>query len=187
MVSKCQRCGKSVYQAEERIGAGAKWHRHCFTCKDCNKSLDSNTVRERKEEQEIYCASCYGKSFGPKGYGFGGGAGTLSMDAGKSGNGQKWATSNVPSTNVGGGQSSGSGMKCPRCGKSVYEAEKVIGAGEAWHKACFSCKDCNKRLDSTTCTDKDGEIYCKACYGKNFGPKGFGYGIGGGALTNTGK
>lgn len=52
------------------------------------------------------------------------------MDAGKSGNGQKWATSNVPSTNVGGGQSSGSGMKCPRCGKSVYEAEKVIGAGE---------------------------------------------------------
>ena len=80
--------------------------------------------------EEIYCASCYGKQFGPKGYGYGGGAGTLSMDAGKSANGQKWATSNVPSTNIGGGSSVGGGPKCPRCGKTVYEAEKVIGAGE---------------------------------------------------------
>ena len=54
MASKCQRCGKSVYQAEERIGAGAKWHRHCFTCKDCNKGLDSNTVRERKESRKLF-------------------------------------------------------------------------------------------------------------------------------------
>ena len=27
------------------------WHKQgCFTCKDCNKSLDSNTVAERKAE-----------------------------------------------------------------------------------------------------------------------------------------
>ena len=30
-------------------------------------------------------------------------------------------------------------------------------------------------------------LYSAGCYGKNFGPKGFGYGIGGGALTNTGQ
>ena len=30
-----------------------------------------------------------------------------------------------------------------------------------------------------------GEIYCAACYGRNFGPKGFGYGQGAGTLTNT--
>jgi hypothetical protein len=30
-------------------------------------------------EQEVFCRSCYGKAFGPKGYGFGGGAGTLQM------------------------------------------------------------------------------------------------------------
>lgn len=90
----------------------------------------------------------------------------------------------------GGGGGGGSGRfggadKCPRCGKSVYAAEKVVGAGSSWHKACFACKDCNKKLESTTVTDKDGELYCKGCYGKNFGPKGFGYGQGAGALTLT--
>ena len=30
----------------------------------------------------MFCTSCYQKNFGPKGYGFGGGAGTLSMDDG---------------------------------------------------------------------------------------------------------
>ncbi len=29
--------------------------------------------------QEVFCKSCYAKAFGPKGYGFGGGAGTLQM------------------------------------------------------------------------------------------------------------
>ena len=30
-----------------------------------------------------------------------------------------------------------------------------------------------------------GEIYCKTCHGKNFGPKGYGFGGGAGALTRT--
>ena len=51
------------------------------------------------------------------------------MDAGKDSSGQKWAKSNVPSSSVG-GSSVGGGPRCPRCEKRVYEAEKVIGAGE---------------------------------------------------------
>ena len=31
----------------------------------------------------LYCKQCHGKKFGPKGYGFGGGAGALSMDTGE--------------------------------------------------------------------------------------------------------
>ena len=79
----------------------------------------------------------------------------------------------------------GGAPKCPRCGKSVYAAEEVLGIGKKWHKSCFTCADCNKRLDSTTLSNKGDQIYCKACYGKKFGPKGFGY-AGGGAFMHTG-
>ncbi|KAF1578199.1 UNVERIFIED_CONTAM: Cysteine and glycine-rich protein 1, partial [Eudyptes pachyrhynchus] len=75
--------------------------------------------------------------------------------------------------------------RCPRCSQAVYAAEKVIGAGKSWHKSCFRCAKCGKGLESTTLADKDGEIYCKGCYAKNFGPKGFGFGQGAGALVHS--
>jgi len=74
---------------------------------------------------------------------------------------------------------------CPRCEKSVFIAELMRGAGQAWHKGCFLCVLCSKRIDSSNMCERDSEIYCRACYGKNFGPKGFGYGIGAGTLQMT--
>ncbi|GJJ69497.1 hypothetical protein EMPS_01843 [Entomortierella parvispora] len=66
--------------------------------------------------------------------------------------------------------------KCPRCSKSVYSAEQVIGPnGAAWHKSCFTCKECNRRLDSNTLAEHEGEAYCKACHKKMWGPTGYGY------------
>lgn len=47
----------------------------------CKKGLDSTTLASH--DQEIYCKSCYGKKYGPKGYGYGQGAGTLNMDRGE--------------------------------------------------------------------------------------------------------
>ena len=77
--------------------------------------------------------------------------------------------------------------KCPRCTKSVYMAEEVRGAGQKWHKICFRCNECNKSLDSTNCTDRNGDIFCKGCYARLFGPKGYGYGGGAGILSMEGK
>ncbi|KXJ07672.1 Cysteine and glycine-rich protein 2 [Exaiptasia diaphana] len=74
---------------------------------------------------------------------------------------------------------------CPRCSTKAYHAESVIMEGQNWHKRCFACKDCKKRLDSTTCAPHQGEVYCKSCHGKNYGPKGYGFGGGAGALTRT--
>ncbi|CAG2061641.1 unnamed protein product [Timema podura] len=54
------------------------WHRRCFNCKDCHRSLDSTNLNDGPD-RDIYCRSCYGRNFGPKGVGFGIGAGTLSM------------------------------------------------------------------------------------------------------------
>lgn len=42
--------------------------------------LDSTNVTEH--EAELYCKNCHARKYGPKGYGFGGGAGCLSMDTG---------------------------------------------------------------------------------------------------------
>ena len=45
---------------------------------------------------------------------------------------------------------------CPRCGYKVYKAEEVVCEGAKWHKKCFGCKDCRKKLDSTNCNTHEG-------------------------------
>eukprot|EP00123_Amoebidium_parasiticum_P012419 comp21339_c0_seq1/m.29251 comp21339_c0_seq1/g.29251 ORF comp21339_c0_seq1/g.29251 comp21339_c0_seq1/m.29251 type:complete len:200 (-) comp21339_c0_seq1:148-747(-) len=198
MASKCPRCTKTVYMAEEVAAVGQKWHKMCFKCATCNKSLDSTTVADK--DGEIFCKSCYGRNFGPKGYGYGGGAGTLSMEGSSTAFTVKGPAAGGPVTtkkdegeekSEAASESPATTKKvlgtdvCPRCEKKVYMAEKVLGAGYSWHKSCFRCKTCSKNLDSTTCQDKDSEVYCKGCYAKNFGPKGYGYGGGAGALVHT--
>jgi len=253
LVNTCPRCKKSVYKAEERIGAGSSWHGRCFKCAVCSKGLDSTTLADKNGE--IFCKSCYAKAFGPKGYGYGGGAGVLNMDGGSLKLGQKQesegkavgfcptcgtrnetggkfcaqcggnmdapapdasassseaAPAAAPTSSESESQSASSSSntgpsaavsynsgrvnvnvstgvseKCGRCGKSVYHAERALGGGQIWHKACFKCSECRKGLDSDTLTERDKDIYCKGCYGKKFGPKGYGYGGGAGALAHT--
>ncbi|CAG8478413.1 2213_t:CDS:2 [Dentiscutata erythropus] len=72
----------------------------------------------------------------------------------------------------------GSTPQCPRCNKAVYMAEQVIGPTGPWHRACLTCIDCKKRLDSYALAEHDGEAYCKTCHGRRFGPKGYGFASG---------
>ncbi|KAJ6524502.1 hypothetical protein B0H19DRAFT_1200044 [Mycena capillaripes] len=59
---------------------------------------------------------------------------------------------------------------CPRCSKTVYAAEQVLGPGRKfYHKPCLACMTCKKRLDSFTLLEHDQEPYCKSCHAKNFG------------------
>ncbi|KAL2088365.1 hypothetical protein ACEWY4_015264 [Coilia grayii] len=175
--TKCAACEKTVYHAEEIQCNGRSFHKTCFICMACRKGLDSTTVAAH--ESEIYCKSCYGKKYGPKGYGYGQGAGALSSDpVAPSLKTQSHTSQSQPSsTNSNSNkfaQKFGSTDHCPRCSKAVYAAEKVLSAGKPWHKTCFRCAKCGKGLESTTVTDKDGELYCKVCYAKNFGPRGLG-------------
>lgn len=66
---------------------------------------------------------------------------------------------------------------CSRCSKPVYQAELARACGSVWHKTCFTCSECAKLLDSSTLCDRGGDIFCRSCYQKNFGPKGVGFGI----------
>jgi len=225
---RCPRCSQAVYQAEEVVGAGQKWHNHCFTCKDCNTRLSSTTLTERNGE--IYCSPCYGKNFGPKGFniggnttttgvsvsdtdqdrktGGGGGGGSRCVNCGASGQQGKFCGECGKSVSSisggggggggGGGNSSntykptvtsqafgtpakptfGAGEKCAKCNQSVFAAEKVTAAGRSFHESCFVCEGCSTRLNSLELTDKDGKLYCGACYSRFHGPKGYGYGGG---------
>ncbi|RWS05323.1 muscle LIM protein 1-like protein [Dinothrombium tinctorium] len=73
--------------------------------------------------------------------------------------------------------------KCPKCGKSVYAAEEMLAAGQKYHKGCFKCGLCHKRLDSTNATEHGTDLFCKQCYGRKFGPRGVGFGQGAGSLS----
>lgn len=58
---------------------------------------------------------------------------------------------------------------------------------QEWHKKCFKCKDCNKTLDSIiACDGPDRDVYCKTCYGKKWGPHGYGFACGSGFLQTDG-
>ncbi|KAH8084867.1 hypothetical protein BXZ70DRAFT_563539 [Cristinia sonorae] len=61
---------------------------------------------------------------------------------------------------------------CPRCSKSVYAAEQIMGPGRRlYHKPCLACMTCGKRLDSYNLVEHDQEPYCKTCHVKNFGTR----------------
>ena len=72
--NKCARCTKTVYHAEETRAIQKIWHTQCFVCANtsCKKRLDSTNVTEHGGE--AYCKTCYANLFGPKGYGYAGGA-----------------------------------------------------------------------------------------------------------------
>uniref|UniRef100_A0A669F047 Cysteine and glycine-rich protein 3 (cardiac LIM protein) n=1 Tax=Oreochromis niloticus TaxID=8128 RepID=A0A669F047_ORENI len=147
--AKCAACEKTVYHAEEIQCNARSFHKTCFICMSCRKGLDSTTVAAH--ESEIYCKSCYGKKYGPKGYGYGQGAGALSsdppgQDAGPQPHDSKPRPASSKSTANKLSQKFGGSDRCPRCSKAVYAAEKVMGAGKFAMPKTLAPKD----LDSGT-------------------------------------
>jgi DNA-directed RNA polymerase subunit RPC12/RpoP len=71
----CPWCGKKVYFAEELKALKRKWHRMCFRCGRCKKTLEPGRFTEH--DSTLYCQSCYNKQFGPRGYGYAAGLGSL--------------------------------------------------------------------------------------------------------------
>lgn len=66
---KCPVCGKSVFANEACKALGNTYHKKCFKCSDCKKSLDSMNLRDG--EGKLWCKVCHSKHFGPKGFGIG--------------------------------------------------------------------------------------------------------------------
>ena len=65
-----------------------------------------------------------------------------------------------------GRQFGGGTPKCARCAKAVYFAEQVKAVGKTWHKACLRCSQCGHTLDTGRLVDREGDPFCRPCYGK---------------------
>eukprot|EP01102_Stenamoeba_stenopodia_P011936 TRINITY_DN3705_c0_g1_i1.p1 TRINITY_DN3705_c0_g1~~TRINITY_DN3705_c0_g1_i1.p1 ORF type:complete len:217 (-),score=44.42 TRINITY_DN3705_c0_g1_i1:110-760(-) len=78
----------------------------------------------------------------------------------------------------------GGAPKCPKCGKSVYHAEKVTALDKDWHKSCFKCQECGKALSPGQFCEGNSLPYCQTDYNKLFREAGFGYG---GAASGPGQ
>ena len=72
----CFSCGKPL-----NFLSKIKLNLYVFLKGLCRKMLESTTLAEH--EGQIFCKTCYARRYGPKGYGFGGGAGMLCMDTGE--------------------------------------------------------------------------------------------------------
>ncbi|CAF0873431.1 unnamed protein product [Adineta ricciae] len=72
----CPRCNKPVYFAEEVKAVGQSFHKLCYRCTHCKKSINGANFSEH--DGNLYDNNCYQRLFGPKGVGFGIGAGALS-------------------------------------------------------------------------------------------------------------
>ena len=87
-----------------------------------------------------------------------------------------------PPKKAGLGSVLGGAPPCPRCAKSVYAAERVLGPGGDWHRACLRCAACARGLAAGTWSEHKGEAYCGPCHEKAYGPKGVRGGAGGGMM-----
>jgi cysteine/glycine-rich protein len=197
---KCARCSKSVFANEQVLALGGAWHRGtCFSCENCQRSLQLGAFADH--DARPYCKPCHGKLFGPKGVGVTGVLGDTGLD--KDGKpvdyrvnkGAVAAPEPEPSRPsyaearkaAGSPASGGAGANvgfggCPKCGKSVGFAEKIMLNGAAYHKLCVTCVKCARGLDSSSLTTHEGNIYCGTCFRTVGLLKGVGYG---GAVTHS--
>ncbi|KAJ8916063.1 hypothetical protein NQ315_010931 [Exocentrus adspersus] len=55
-------------------------------------------------------------------------------------------------------------MACARCGCGVRQTQDIITLNKIWHKCCFTCYRCNKRLSKCSAKIFQGEVFCECCY-----------------------
>jgi len=144
----CVRCGGAVYEAEKREIKDEVYHKQCFSCKRCGRSMDSLAVAVGPD-QDIYCNVCLKIVSAPE-------RPQVITDT----------------TIIMGSGDPENKDSCPRCGGKVFEAEKMTGKYGSYHRQCFKCMKCKRPLDYQTLAEgPDNDIYCKNCYSYTHGHK----------------
>ena len=135
----CRRCGGTTFEMERKVSKSSAWHTKCFSCKKCNKPFLSLHYVYEAEDGEIYCKTCFSKSF---------------------------PESETPlvysdTTKI---SSESEETACPRCGGAVFSAEQIEIKGRLYHKKCLSCGKCSRPISiDLLAIGPDGDIYCNIC------------------------
>lgn len=141
--SKCESCGLTAGIAEKVQFAGKVYHKTCFKCATCSKSLTKGS--ESEHGGLPYCKMCHAK---------------ITPSSGKAP-----SVSLLPAAG-GGGLVADLNNACGRCAKSVGMAERMKAANRVYHKECFTCKVCATPLGGKYSEDKNKDVYCDRCYSK---------------------
>lgn len=60
---------------------------------------------------------------------------------------------------------------CKLCNKQVFQMERVKAERAVWHKNCFTCTECKKKLSVDNYNSHEGLLYCKPHFKQLFQPK----------------
>ncbi|KAK5638384.1 hypothetical protein RI129_012679 [Pyrocoelia pectoralis] len=60
---------------------------------------------------------------------------------------------------------------CKKCGRPVFQMERVIAERCIWHRNCFRCAECSKQLLVDNFESHEGTLYCKSHFKMLFQPK----------------
>lgn len=165
----CPRCGGAVFEFERLLVQDQAFHKSCATCKTCKRLLDSTNVcsaRLQDKYVEIFCQGCYSRFSGVAG--FRGNLNTTWVDEKSSENyNSTWIDPSVlKSTNP-------NDMTCKKCQGIVFDLERTHAKGGVYHKVCFKCDSCSKRLDAMTSSKyietQNDELLCVKCYEEKYG------------------
>ncbi|XP_063723189.1 four and a half LIM domains protein 2-like [Symsagittifera roscoffensis] len=184
-----ERYANTCYSCSHKIRTDSKdlayqnkhWHERCFLCAHCSVPLIDKLFGSN--EDKLYCEVCYEELFGLKcdacAKPFKAGGKKLEW------NGQQWHEECFQCTNCTTVIGCSSFLpkdtspycvpcfnklfapKCSNCSKAIMTGG-IIYKNEPYHKECFHCHNCNKKLDKEKFTSRDDQPYCTECFAELF-------------------